>query len=248
MGALDGSPAAEPAEAEWRCRFCGTRNAARAGRCRSCRASSGAASAEEGAAATAPGSPAAAPSRSARGWVLAAVALVAAVLGAVTVSLSRRPGTEAVTVAGFEWERAVEIQERETVREESWEDEVPEGARILARRREVRRVEREPAGTRNGQPLFRERRVDGRRVAYEVDRWSVTRTLRAAGKDKSPRWPDIRLNLGEREGKRSERYVVVLQGRELYRMEVPRERWLEMREGQIGSAVLGKDGALLELR
>ena len=26
------------------------------------------------------------------------------------------------------------------------------------------------------------------------------------------------------------------------------ERWLEMREGQIGSAVLGKDGALLDLR
>jgi hypothetical protein len=56
------------------------------------------------------------------------------------------------------------------------------------------------------------------------------------------------LNLGEREGKRRERYVVVLQGREMYRMEVPRERWLEMREGQIGSAVVRKDGALLELR
>jgi hypothetical protein len=241
MGALDDSPAAEPAAAEWRCRFCGTRNAAGVLRCRSCRASSGAApSAAEGHAPTPQGSTAAAPSRSGRKWVLAAVALVAVVLGAATVSLSRRPGTEAVTVAGFEWERAVEIQDRETVREESWEDEAPEGARILARRRAVRRVEQAPAGT--------ERPVYGRRVAYEVDRWPVTRTLRAAGKDKSPRWPDIRLNLGEREGKRSERYVVVLQGREAYRMEVPRERWLEMREGQIGSAVLGKDGALLDLR
>lgn len=236
MGALDGNPAPEPAVAEWRCRFCGTRNEAGAGRCRSCRASSGAAnSSAEGAAATPAGSGAAAPSRSGRRWVLAVIALVAALLGAAAVSLSRRPGTEAVTVAGFEWERAVEVQDRETVREESWEDEVPEGARILARRRAVRRVE-------GGRP------VHGRRVAYEVDRWPVTRTLRAAGKDKSPRWPDIRLNLGEREGKRSERYVVVLRGRDAYRMEVPRERWLEMREGQIGSAVVGKDGALLDLR
>ncbi len=236
MGAQDDGPAAEPAASEWRCRFCGTRNPAGAGRCRSCRASSGAApSAAEGHARTPPGSPAAAPSRSGRKWVLAALALVAALLGAATVSLSRRPGTEAVTVAGFEWERAVEIQDRETVREEAWEDEVPEGARILARRRAVRRVEQ-------ARPVY------GRRVAYEVDRWPVTRTLRAAGKDKSPRWPDIRLNLGEREGKRSERYVVVLQGREAYRMEVPRERWLEMREGQIGSVVPGKDGALLDLR
>jgi hypothetical protein len=242
MGALDGSPAREPAAAEWRCRFCGTRNAAGAGRCRSCRASSGAGpAAADSPAATPPGSTPAARSRSGRRWVLAALALVAALLGAATVSLSRRPGTEAVTVAGFEWERAVEIQDRQTVREESWEDEVPEGARILARRRAVRQAEQAPAGTR-ARPVY------GRRVAYEVDRWPVTRTLRAAGKDKSPRWPDIRLSLGEREGKRSERYVVVLQGRDVYRMEVPRERWLEMREGQIGSAVLGKDGALLDLR
>ena len=75
-----------------------------------------------------------------------------------------------------------------------------------------------------------------------------SRTLRSSGKDKSPRWPDIRLNLGEREGKRGESYVVVLRGRGAHRVKVPRERWVEMREGQIGTAVLDKDGALLELR
>jgi hypothetical protein len=109
-------------------------------------------------------------------------------------------------------------------------------------------VERQQEGTRNGQPVYRERTVYGQRVAYEVDRWSVVRTLRASGRDRSPRWPDIRLSLGEREGRRGEAYVVVLQGRGAHRVKVPRERWLEMREGQIGTAVLGPDGALLELR
>jgi hypothetical protein len=182
------------------------------------------------------------------GRTLAAVGLVAALLGAATVYVFRRPAAETVTVAGFEWHRSVEIEDHETVREESWKEDVPAGARILARRRQVHHVERQQVGTRNGQPAYRERPVYGQRVAYEVERWSVARTLRASGKDKSPRWPDIRLNLGEREGKRSESYVVVLQGRNTYRMEVPRERWLEMREGQIGSAVVRKDGALLDLR
>ena len=175
------------------------------------------------------------------------IAVASALLGAATVYLVRRPAAETVTVAGFEWERSVEIQEKETVREEAWQEEVPEGARIIARRRQVR-TERQPAGTRDGQAANRERRCTASAWPTTWTSWSVTRTLRASGKDKSPRWPDIRLNLGEREGKRSESYVVVLEGRRVYRMKVPRERWLEMREGQIGTAVLGKDGALLELR
>jgi len=249
MAALDGEPVADTAAADWRCRFCGTLNGAAAGQCRSCGAASGAAATRDGgsaAALSASGTEAAA--RSGRWRALAAIAAVSALLGAATVYLARQPDAEAVTVAGFEWERSVEIQDHETVREEAWRDEVPEGARIVARRRQVRHTERQQVGTRDGKPVYRERPVHGQRVAYDVERWSVTRTLKSSGKGKSPRWPDIRLNLGEREGQRRETYAVVLQGRQVYRMKVPRDRWLEMREGQIGSAVVGKDGAVLELR
>jgi hypothetical protein len=180
--------------------------------------------------------------------MLAAVALVAALLGAATGYLGSRPGAESVTVAGFEWERTVEVQDHDTAREESWADEVPEGARIVARRREVHHTERQQVGTRKGEPVYRERPVYRQRVAYDVERWKVVRTLKAGGKDQSPRWPDIRLSLGEREGKRSESYVVLLQGRGLYRMRVPREQWQEMREGQMGSAVVDARGAVRELR
>jgi hypothetical protein len=174
--------------------------------------------------------------------------LVAALLGAAAAYVGLRRGGETVTVAGFEWERTVEVQDHETVREESWADQVPEGAQIIARRREPHHTERTHVGTRNGEPVYRERPVYRQRVAYDVERWSVARTLKAEGKGQSPRWPDIRLNLGEREGKRTESYVVVLQGRAVYRMTVPRERWLEMREGQMGTAVVRKGGAVLELR
>jgi hypothetical protein len=248
MGPSKGAePAVEPAEAGWRCRFCGTANGPAAADCRSCHA------ARTAAAVPVEGPPAAAwvrqaPRPRARARALAGIALVSAVLGAATVYLLRRPTAETVTVAGFEWERTVEIEEKQTVREEAWQEEVPEDARIIARRSQVRGTERRQVGTRDGKPVYAERPVRGQRVAYDVDKWSVVRTLRASGKDRSPRWPDIRLNLGEREGPRGETYVVVLQGRVRYRVKVPRERWQEMRQGQIGSAVIGKDGALLELR
>jgi hypothetical protein len=245
-----GAPVEDEARPEWRCRFCGTTSGAASRSCRSCGAAREAA-ARDAAETTEPAgaaSAAATPARRGRGSILAAVGVVAALLGAATAYLGSRRGAETVTVAGFEWERTVEVQDHETVREESWADEVPDGARIIARRRQVHRTERQQVGTRNGQPVYRERPIYGQRVAYDVERWSVARTLRATGKDQSPRWPDIRLNLGEREGKRTESYVVVLQGRGVYRMRVPRDQWLGMREGQIGSAVVDAGGAVRELR
>jgi len=246
MAVLDsGGQAVEAAGAEWRCRFCGTSNPPGSGHCRSCRAERDAAASLTAEAAA---SASAAPVRGGRASVIGAVLLLAAVVGAVAVYLAFRQGVETVTVAGFEWERSVEVQDHQTVREEAWEGEVPAGARIIARRREVHHTMRQEVGTRKGEPVYRERPVYRKKVAYDLERWSVVRTLKAAGKDKSPRWPDIRLNLGEREGKRTESYVVVLQGRGVYRMKVPREQWLGMREGQIGTAVVRKGGAVLELR
>jgi hypothetical protein len=255
MAVASGDPpvaAAAPegeARASWRCRFCGTANADRLSGCRSCGA------AREAAATSEPeplpsrdGSPPAGAANGRRVQMLAAVALVAALLGAAAGYLGSRRGEESVTIAGFEWERTVEVQDHDTVREESWADEVPDGAHIVARRREVDHTERQQVGTRKGEPVYRERPVYRQRVAYDIERWKVVRTLRAAGKDQSPRWPDIRLSLGEREGKRGESYVVLLQGRALHRMRVPRERWQEMREGQIGTAVLDAGGAVQELR
>src|SRR6185503_15689208 len=103
---------------------------------------------------------------------------VAALLGAATVYVVRRPSGETVAVAGFEWRRSVEIEDHETVREESWKEDVPAGARTLARHRQVHHVERQQVGAPNGQPAYRERPVYGQRVAYEIERWSVAHAPR----------------------------------------------------------------------
>src|SRR5688572_12660790 len=114
-------PAVAAAGTPWRCRFCGTANGPAVGHCRSCGAASDAAATAVAEAPVAEPAPKPA-GRARRAWTLSAIALGAAALGALTVQLARRPGSEAVTVTGFEWERSVEIQDHETVREESWRD------------------------------------------------------------------------------------------------------------------------------
>lgn len=68
-----------------------------------------------------------------------------------------RPQPSPVTVAGFSWERSVEVERLETVAEEAWEDEVPAAARVLAREPAVRRSERVQVGSEEGTRTVRER-------------------------------------------------------------------------------------------
>jgi hypothetical protein len=95
-------------------------------------------------------------------------------------------------VSGFEWERTVEIEERKTVREESWKEEVRRAR--ASSRGAARSITRSDSrwGRATGSPCFASSPSTRQRVAYDADRWSVVRTLRSTGKDKSPRWPDIR--------------------------------------------------------
>jgi hypothetical protein len=127
-----GAPAPDDARPDWRCRFCGTTSGGASSRCRSCGTPREAAAADgvEALEAPAPAKPAASPARGRRGRTLAVLALVAGLLGAATGYLASRGGAETVTVTGFERERAVEVQDHETVREEVWEDEVPAEAHV----------------------------------------------------------------------------------------------------------------------
>jgi hypothetical protein len=72
------------------------------------------------------------------------------------------------------------------------------------------------------------------------------RVERARGTDQIPRWPYVRLLPGEREARRSESYVVLLKGRRVYVMELPKQRWSELREGDRYSARV-RHGRVLEL-
>lgn len=58
-----------------------------------------------------------------------------------------RPREKTLTVAGFGWERAVEVEEMRTVQEEGWQDALPAGARSLSSSREIRRYNKVQIGT-----------------------------------------------------------------------------------------------------
>jgi hypothetical protein len=161
--------------------------------------------------------------------------------------------------------RAIDVEAWRAVRNQAWEGETPGGARLLSRERQVHHTERERTGTDrvkvgrrdlgNGffedvyedRPVYRERPVYRTRIAYEVETWVRDRTERASGSDQSPRWPDPRLRGREREAGRHEAYVVLLQGRRRYRMELSQQRWGALSPGQELGAVIQGGSRVLSL-
>jgi len=69
---------------------------------------------------------------------------------------------------------------------------------------------------------------------------------RNRGTDRIPRWPLVRLKPGEREGRRNESYVVLLQGKRVYLMELPKQHWSALRAGETRSVRI-RHGRVLEL-
>jgi Sigma-70 region 2 len=179
-----------------------------------------------------------------------------AVIGVVVAALWTRPVT--ATVMGREWERSIAIERFGPARDSAWCDAVPAGAYDVSRerrQRETRRVEdgQDCATVRVDQgdgtfredekcsPRYREEAVTDDYCHYTVDRWSVARTVRAAGADAAPgpRWPEARLTRPgecrgcERAAARKERYVVRLRvdGDGPAECEVAEEAWRGMSPG-----------------
>ncbi len=69
---------------------------------------------------------------------------------------------------------------------------------------------------------------------YEIDRWVVVDTRRSAGSNHNAQWPDTSLREGQRAGRRTERYVVVLENgqRKRFDVEVTQAQWDRLSEGQ----------------
>ncbi len=262
------------AGADWVCQFCDTSNRPDQTHCANCGAERGTSPSRpvqeirDAAPASAPEPPPPPVSRT-KGcgrWLLGIVLLVILLAGTCGY-FNFREIDEPVTVTGFEWQRTVEVEELRTVRDSAWEGEVPSGARILSSSREVHHNEREQVGTEqvkvgtrdlgNGffedvyedRPVYEERPVYRDKVTYEIERWVTDRTERAAGRDRSPSWPAVRLDGNEREGERSEGYFVVLQGDdEAYRMPLPLQRWSGLTEGESFTATIQGGDEVLELR
>jgi hypothetical protein len=260
------------AGADWLCLFCQTSNPPASASCGNCGAEKGKGPSRETRAIpprTAP-SPVAAPAAAPRRLGLLAALGLLLVLAFCGWSVFRalKTAEEQVTVAGFEWERSIDVEAYRTVREEAWEGELPSGARPVSSSREVHHKERERAGTRriktgtrdlgNGffedvyaeEPVYTERPVYRTRIRFDVERWVHARSERASGRDQSPAWPVVATGARQREGARAESYVVVLQGRERtyrYRVRDP-ARWAGLRLGARLTAVIRGGSSVVEIR
>jgi hypothetical protein len=166
---------------------------------------------------------------------------------------------DAFTVAGHRWERTIAVEKNAVVKEEAWQDEVPRGATDLSCREKDRGTKKVEDGEEcqtkrvdKGDGTFdqvKECHTKYRDVAtqdqwcrYSVEKWTVDRTEKAAGKglDDKPTWPDAGIRqegscLGcEREGKRSETYTVLLTSagdQKEHRCDLPQKTWSGMAKG-----------------
>lgn len=62
-----------------------------------------------------------------------------------------------VTVNGFKWERTIEIEKLKTIREKAWEGEVPAGAEVVSRSKEIYKYEKVQTGTETKTKVVKEK-------------------------------------------------------------------------------------------
>ena len=175
----------------------------------------------------------------------------------------------ALEVAGHAWERRVEIEAFGPVRKSAWCDELPAGAKEIARRKDQRSTKKVPDGEecqtrrkdqgdgtfkeiRECKPKYREEPVMDLRCDYEVNAWSTKDVVKASGASlkEEPTWPKVEVKrpgscVGcEREGKRSEEYKVRLvdtKSRKEHVCELDQAKWASF---AVGSRWSGKTGVL----
>lgn len=68
-----------------------------------------------------------------------------------------RPKDAVLTVTGLRWERAIEVEQANTVTKQAWEGELPAGARVLSSSREIHHHDRVQTGTRTATRTVDER-------------------------------------------------------------------------------------------
>lgn len=166
-------------------------------------------------------------------WPLVVLAVVGVVVAGLLVTFLWKEDVT-LTVKSRSWSREIDIERFGPTRGSSWCDRMPSDAHGVTRSRKERSKRRIPDGetcqtrkvdngdgtyreARECEPKYREEPVLEDFCAFTVDRWSVARQVKAAGKaSEAPAWPAVgALRPGasrdsEREGSRREVYSVEL--------------------------------------
>jgi hypothetical protein len=221
-GRVLGAHRDEPAP-DINCPNCGSSNPATAQNCSNC----GASLAEEPAKAAEPRKkvPAAAPRKGLPVGVVLGGILLCLAFAAVLFLLFGRTEERTGEVRAVSWTRSIPIQVLGPVEYRDWWDEIPAEAEIGSCQEELRDTLEDPApnsievcgtaytvdsGSGVGevvQDCYYE--VYDDYCSYTVMAWTVFDSITLSGSDLNPRWPEVNLEQGQREGTREEEFQVV---------------------------------------
>lgn len=209
---------------EIQCPSCGTLNPANATRCQNC---GGSLAKEKPPASPTPVAPQAPRANKTLFLVVGGVVVLACLASVLFLILGLRTEAQTGTVQSVQWERRVELLEQRPVEREDWQDEIPAGAKIGACTQKYRRMQSEPApGAEEvcGTPYTVDQGSGVAKVvqdcqykiyddwcSYTQLEWLVIDTVSLRGNDLNPAWPALTISAGQREGDRSESYLVVFQ-------------------------------------
>ncbi len=213
------------------CPSCGNPNPPDAARCASCGRALGATAPAAPPPAVAPTAAPATPGRGLMPWLGIAIGAVflmlCVIVGIWYVSQTTRTTDVNATVSQVTWQRIVAVEEQVRVTREAWGDRVPEQGKILQCELKAREMLSAPDPGRKSEKICgTPYEVDLGNGASEVRQdcqyqiyddwceytqleWQVADRVVASGSDLQPEWPTLTLSSGQREGERSETYVVV---------------------------------------
>lgn len=224
LGAFQTGPAAEQP-----CPYCGQPNPPNAPRCTKC----------GGDLIKKPSPPpgrarpeaAARPNRTSLGIAIGVGVLILVCICAITFFVLSTRTTDATgVVQALAWERTIQIMEERPAAHEAWSDQIPSGADKGTCTRKVRSTQSQPApGAEKvcGTPYVIDQGSGQGKVVqdctykvyddwckYTSKEWQVVNQLVARGSDANPRWPELNLRSGQREGERGETYSVTISGKD----------------------------------
>ncbi len=216
------SAAPLPASAPQKCPNCGTPNPADKDKCSACGALLTASPAGQG---NAPQTATKAPAKPApfRPWMALPLISILLLCCVIIGFFVFRTETVSGVVQQAQWQRVVNIEALRDVTREAWRDQVPAGAPVLSCSQEYRSRQDSPAP--NAKEVCSTELVDkGNGVAevvetcyyevyddyclYTAQEWQSVDQAVAQGSDLQPYWPQVNLSKGEREGARTESFII----------------------------------------
>ncbi len=125
------------------------------------------------------------------------------------------------------WERSIAIEALRDVTREAWRDELPQGAQPLSCSQELRQTSQEPVANARevcGEAYTRDLGNGAAEVVqdcvyevyddyckYTAEEWQNVDSAVAQGRDLNPYWPQVQVAAKQREGARTEKYLVYFQ-------------------------------------